>query len=112
MILHIQPVADILSLSIYRKRLAMTDIVDKQRDKLLRELVWTIIVGTVRHDGRHPVSIVERTHEMVRRCLGCTVRAVRLIFCGLVEKVLSVCLMVAAARSFGRKRRRPMCSEL
>ena len=44
---------------------AMTDIVDKQRNQLLWELVWTVVVRAVGHDGRHTVCIVESTDEVV-----------------------------------------------
>ena len=50
MVLNIQPVPDILSLSIYRERSVMPYIVYKQRYQLLRELIWTVIVGAVGHD--------------------------------------------------------------
>ena len=65
MIYYIQPVAHILTLTIYWQWLAMTDIVDKQRNQLLRELVWTVVVRAVGHDGRHTVCIVESTDEVV-----------------------------------------------
>ena len=65
MIHYIQPVAHVLTLTIYRQWLAMTDVVDEQRNQLLWELVWTIVVGAVGYDGRHTVCIVESTHEMV-----------------------------------------------
>ena len=44
MVLNIQPVANILTFAINRQRLAMADIVDKQRNQLLWELIWTIVV--------------------------------------------------------------------
>ena len=65
MIYYIQPVTDILTLTIYWQWLAMTDIVDEQRNQLLCELVWTIVVRAVGYDGRHTVCIVESTDEVV-----------------------------------------------
>ena len=65
MIHYIQPVAHILTLTIYRQWLAMTDVVDEQRNQLLRELVWAVVVRAVSHDGRHTVCIVESTNEVV-----------------------------------------------
>ena len=65
MIYYIQPVAHVLTLTIYWQWLAMTDIVDKQRNQLLWELVWTVVVRAVGHDGRHTVCIVESTDEVV-----------------------------------------------
>ena len=62
MIYYIQPVAHILTLTIYRQWLAMTDVVDEQRNQLLWELVWTIVVRAVGHDGGIPyVSWKART---------------------------------------------------
>ena len=43
----------------------MMDIVDEQRNQLLRELVWTVVVRAVGYDGRHTVCIVESTDEVV-----------------------------------------------
>ena len=65
MIYYIQPVAHVLTLTIYWQWLAMTDVVDEQRNQLLRELVWTIVVRAVGHDGWHTVCIVESTNEVV-----------------------------------------------
>ena len=65
MIHYIQPVAHILTLTIYRQWLAMTDIVDEQWNQLLWELVWTVVVRAVGYDGRHTVCIVESTNEVV-----------------------------------------------
>ena len=39
MILDIEPVADVLAFSIYRQGFPAADIVDEQRDQLLRKLV-------------------------------------------------------------------------
>ena len=62
---YIQPVAHILSLAIYRQWFAMADIVDEQRDELLGELIWTVVVRAVGHDCRHTICVVEGTHEVV-----------------------------------------------
>ena len=68
-VLHVEPVADVEALAVDGKRLAMADIVDEERDELLRELVRTIVVRAVGHDGRHAVGVVESAYEMVARCL-------------------------------------------
>ena len=65
MILHIKPVPHILSPAIDRQRPAIADVVDKQRNQLLRKLVRSIVVGAIGHHHRHPVSVVEGTDEMV-----------------------------------------------
>ena len=62
---YVEPVPHILSASIDRERLAVTYIVDEQRNELFRELVRTIVVRAVCDNGRHAVSVVECPHEMV-----------------------------------------------
>ena len=62
---YIQPVAHILSLALYRQRFAVADIVDEQWDELLGELIGSVVVRTVGHDGRHSVCVVEGAHEVV-----------------------------------------------
>ena len=43
----------------------MADIVDEERNELFGELVRTVVVRAVRYDGRHSVSVVEGTDEVV-----------------------------------------------
>lgn len=62
---YIQPVAHVLALAIDRERLAMANVVDEQRNQLLRELVRTIVVAAVCHDSRHAVGIVESANKVV-----------------------------------------------
>ena len=64
-VFHIEPVPHILAPAIDRKRLAVTYIIDEQGNKFLWELIWTIVVGTVGHNRRHSVGVVEGSHEMV-----------------------------------------------
>lgn len=61
----IEPVAHVLALSIDRQRFAVTDIVDEQRNELFGELVGTVVVGTVGHDGGHSVCVMIGTDEVV-----------------------------------------------
>ena len=65
MIYYIEPVTYILALAIDRERLAMTDVVDEERNQFLRELVRSIVVRAVGHDSWHAVCIVEGTYKMV-----------------------------------------------
>ena len=57
----------------------MTDVVDKERDQFLRELVRSVIIGAVGNHHREAVGVVEGADEMVRAGLGGAIRAVRLI---------------------------------
>ena len=105
MVFDIQPVAHVFAFAIHRQRLAVTDVVDKQRDQLLGELIRTVVVRTVGHDGRHAVSVVESTDKVVAAGLTGTVGAVRVVFGGLVEEVFTVGQVVLARRGFGGKGR-------
>ena len=87
MVLDVKPVADILAGSIYRKRSPIAYIIDEQRDKFLRELVRSVIVRAVGHDGRKAVGVVEGADEMVRRSLRGAVWTVRIVFCLLSEQL-------------------------
>ena len=104
-ILHIEPVAHVLAFAVYRKRLTMADVVNKERDQLLRELVGPVVVRTVRHDRRHAVRIVERTHEVVARRLRCRIRTVRIVFGRLKEKLFAIGKMMFARGGLGGERR-------
>jgi len=104
-VLHIQPVPDILALSVHRKRFPLADVVDKQRDELLRELIRPIVVGTVRDDGGHSVGVMERAHEMVAGRLRRAVRTVWLVLEVLGEELVAVSQMMLSAGSLGREGR-------
>ena len=64
-VLDIQPVAHVLALAIDGQGPAVADVVDEQRDELLRELVRAVVVGAVGHERGHPVGVVVGPHEMV-----------------------------------------------
>ena len=96
MVFNIEPVAHILALAIYRQRLTVTYVVDKQRYQFLGELIRAVVVRAVGHDGRHTVSVVEGTYKVVRACLACAVGAVRVILGCLKEELLAVCKMMLA----------------
>ena len=91
MVIHIQPVADIFSVSIYRKFLSMQCIVDDKRNQFFRELVWSIIVRTVGNVCRKMVSVNISLYQHIRRCFARRIRTVRCIRCCLI-KICSVIL--------------------
>ena len=98
MVFHEEPVANVLALAVNRQRLLVADIVDEEGNQFFGELVRTVVVGAVRYDRRHAVSVMERTHKMVRAGLGCRIRRVRHVLGGLVEEVVTVGQMVFRAR--------------
>ena len=65
MVLYIESVTHILTLSIDGKWLALTNIVNEERDQFLGKLIGTIIVGAVGDYRRHAVGVVIGTYEMV-----------------------------------------------
>ena len=104
-ILHIEPVAHILTLAVDRQRTAVTDVVYEERDQLLGELVGTVVVRAVGHDRRHTVRIMERPHEVIRRGLRCRIGRMGIIFGILVEEVAAVGKVMLARRGRCRERR-------
>ena len=105
MILYKEPVAHILSLAIDWERTTVTDIVDEQWDKLLRELVRPIVVGAVGHDSRHAVGIVIGPYKVVRASLAGTVWRMRIILGGLIEEILAIGQVMLSTGSRGGERR-------
>ena len=91
MVDDVKPVAHVFPFAVDRKGLAVADIVDEQRNQLFRELVGTVVVGTVGYDGRHAVGVVESTDEVVAAGFGSGVGTVRVIFRGFQEESLAVC---------------------
>ena len=83
----------------------MTDVIDEERYQLLRELVRAIVIGTVSHNRRQSVCIVEGTDKMVTAGLGCAIGAVRLVFQVLSEELFSVSQVVFATTGFSGERR-------
>ena len=67
----------------------MADIVDEQRDELLRELVGPVVVRTVGHQRRHPVRVVVSSHEVVGRGFRSRVGAVRRVLRLFGEELLA-----------------------
>ncbi len=90
MVFHKEPVAHVLALAINRKRFLVADVVDEQRNQLFGELVRTVVIGAVRHDGRHAVGVVERAYKMVGTGLGSGIRRMRSVLRRLVEEVVAV----------------------
>ena len=105
-VFHKEPVAHVLALAVNRQRLLVADVVDEERNQLFGELVRTVVVGAVRHDGRHAVGVVERANEVVGTGLRSGIRAMRRVLGGLVEEVVAVGQVMLGARSRRRERGR------
>ena len=76
MILDIQPVSHLHAVSVNRELLVMLDVIDHQRDQLLRELIRAVVVGAAGDVDRHAVGVVERLNKVIRARLRSRVRAV------------------------------------
>ena len=88
-VFHVQPVAHVLPAAVHRQRPSVADIVDEQRDELLRELVGPVVVRTVGHQRRHPVRVVVSSHEVVGRGFRSRVGAVRRVLRLFGEELLA-----------------------
>ena len=74
-ILDIQPVAHIESLSVYRKRLICQRICDHKWNEFFRKLVWSVVVRAAADRHRQSIGSVVCHDKQIRRCLGGAVRA-------------------------------------
>ena len=69
-IIHIEPVPNLHTVAVNRKRLMLHGIADHQRDQLLRVLVGAVVVGAAGDVYRHTVGIPEGQHKQVAAGLG------------------------------------------
>ncbi len=75
MILHIEPVADILALAVDRERLVIQCVDEHQRNELLRELIRSVVVGASGNGDRETECSVVCQDEQICRCLRAGVGA-------------------------------------
>ena len=73
-IVDIKPVADVRAGAVYRERLLPETIQNRERDKLLREMIRPVIVRAVRNQNRQSVRIAPGADEMIGRRLRCAIR--------------------------------------
>ncbi len=66
MVLHVQPVADVGTVSIYGKFFPFQDVFDDERDQLLGEMVGPVVVRAAGDADGHFVGIVICLDEEVR----------------------------------------------
>ena len=75
-ILNVQPVTDLHTVTVDRQLLVVLDVVDHQGDQLLRELIGTVVVGAAGNVDGHTVGIVECHNEHISAGLGGGIGAV------------------------------------
>lgn len=78
-VLGVNPVADVLALSVELRLDPVDDVGDLPGDELLNVLVGAVVVGAVGDRGAQPVGAGPRAHEHVGGRLGARVRAARVI---------------------------------
>ena len=69
-VFHIQPVTHIDALAVNRQWLVIECICNHQRNKLFREVVWTVVVGTTGDCHRQAVCTVVCHNQQVCSSLG------------------------------------------
>ena len=74
-ILNIEPVADIFTLSVNREWFVVQSVGDHQRDQLFREVIRAVVVGAAADGHRQAVGSVVCENKKVSTCFGGAVRA-------------------------------------
>ncbi len=80
-----EPVTDVHAVAINRKRFAMDEILDNDRNELFGKLVRAVVIGAVGDDGIKPVSMMVSANEHVARGFTGGVRRVRGVRSGFSE---------------------------
>ena len=89
-ILHIQPVADILSVAVHRQRAPVKRVVDEKRDQLFRELIRSVVVAAVGDVRREMIGVHKRLDHKVRGRLRSRVGAVGIVLRRLMEILVRI----------------------
>ena len=85
MIIHIEPVPHVFSVSVYRKFLSLQSIVDNQGNQLLRELIRPVIVRTVGNVRRKMIGVNISLYQKIGTGLACGIGTVGIIRRRLIE---------------------------
>lgn len=86
MIFHVQPVADLLPVTVDRQPFATQRVDDHQRDELFREVVRAVVVGAVGGENRKTIGVMVGAHQVIAGRLARRVRAVWLVLVRLGER--------------------------
>ena len=71
MIVYIEPVTDIFTVTVYRQRFSLQCIVDHQRDQLLRELERSVVVAAACDVAREFIGIEICFGQHISACFTC-----------------------------------------
>lgn len=86
-IFDIEPVTNLVSLAINRQGLAFQRVKDDQRDQLLREVAWAIVIRAVGDQYRQAVGTAPGANQVIGAGLTGRVRRAWVIRCGFGEEV-------------------------
>ena len=85
MVFYIQPVTNILTITVNRKFFALKRIIDNQRNQFLRELIRSVVIGTVCNIRRELISIHICFYQHIRACFTGRIWTVWSIWCCFIE---------------------------
>lgn len=85
MILHIEPVTDLLSIPVDGEGLAGEGVVNDKGDQLLWKVVGAVVIRAIGRQDRQAIGVMIGTNEVIRGGLAGGVRTVRLVLLGLGE---------------------------
>ena len=85
-IVYVQPIANVHAGAVDGRSITREQATNECRNELLGVLVWSVVVGTVGDVRLELVGHGIRTHEMIRRSLGCSIRRAWRVRCVLVER--------------------------
>jgi hypothetical protein len=75
MVIHVDPVADVSSIAVYREIPAFCGIEDNERNQLFGELKGAVVIGAVGDNRRQPIGPMKGFDHVVRGSLACRVGA-------------------------------------
>lgn len=69
MVFDVKPITDLVTFAVDRQRLAFQRIENDQRDQLLREMAWAIVVRAIGNQGRQAVSTSPGANQVIELAL-------------------------------------------
>jgi hypothetical protein len=82
---HIEPITNLLTIAINRKWLAGEGVVNDERNKLLRKMVWAVVVRAICREDWETVCVMVSTDKVVRGGFARGIRTIRFVGIGFLE---------------------------
>src|SRR4051812_11780605 len=73
-VVHMEPVAHVFTVAVYRQRLFAERALNRERNQLFGKLVRTVIVRAVADDRGQSVGVKPGAHQVIRSGLACRIR--------------------------------------